>query len=252
MKTRELAALVDAKRKDDPGDTFGFSRVSRRYKYLWVSLPKAASVTTALILRELDGNPYTGGDLWKDEGVSTLKDFTTAEIVEMLTSQEWFRFAFVRNPYDRLFSSYKDKIMRSDGDPWYSRHRSEIRAAFDYPVRDGDRVGTVSFRDFVRHIQSGAHACDPHWCVQAKRLMTDIIPYDFIGRFERFGDDFRSVLQRLNASAELLRAELPVCNQTPKIPLAAAYDRDLADTVYEMNQEDFETFGYHRDSWMYQ
>lgn len=69
----------------------------------------------------------------------------------MLSSPEWLRFAFVRNPYARLFSAYKSKI----GNTWeqeYDWLRDQIREAFDYPVRDGSRVGMVAFDDYVRFV----------------------------------------------------------------------------------------------------
>jgi len=257
MNQRELTALVDARRADDPWDNFYWSRASRRHKYLWVCVPKVACVTTAVTLRELDGNPCTDGALWEDDGVTKLKDFTTPEIVEMLGSPEWFRFGFVRNPYRRLFSAYKDKIMRTGAERFYRQVQEEIREAYDYPLRDGARAGIVAFRDFVRYVQSGARRGDGHWCVQSGRLMPDMIPYDFIGRFETFARDFRAVLERLAAPApappaEVLASATKRRGGTPKICHAAAYDKELAGAVYEIYKEDFETFGYDRDSWMFE
>ena len=96
MDKQELTALVDAKRSNDPWGNFYWSLVSPENKYLFVMTGKVASVTTTVALRELDGNPFEGGDVWEDDGVLKLRDFTTDEIVEMLTSPDWFRFCFVR------------------------------------------------------------------------------------------------------------------------------------------------------------
>jgi hypothetical protein len=40
-----------------------------------------------------------------------------------------------------------------------------------------------------------------------------------------------------------------VFNPTPPMPLAAVYDPQLARRVYDRYLADFETFGYHQDSW---
>ncbi len=40
-------------------------------------------------------------------------------------------------------------------------------------------------------------------------------------------------------------------NPTTKMYHAAAYDRELAWRVYKVYQEDFENFGYDRDSWLF-
>ncbi|MFQ6113347.1 MAG: sulfotransferase family 2 domain-containing protein, partial [bacterium] len=109
---------------------------------------------------------------------------------------------------------------------------------FDYPQRDGQRIGIVSFRDFVRYVHGGGQPHDGHWCVQATRLMLEMISYDFIGRFERFAEDFRAVLERLNAPAEVMATASQVRGQTAKICLAYVYDKEVADVVYEIYQED--------------
>ena len=245
-------ARVDALRSNNTTGTLYYTRVSPNRRYLWVSVQKAASVTIAIALRQLDGIPLTDGALWDDEEVPKLRDFMTPEIAEMLTSPVWFRFCFVRNPYHRLFSAYKDKIMQTNQEPFYQRVQEEIREMYDYQVRDGQRIGVVAFRDFVRYVQSGARSDDGHWCIQRRRLMPDIIPYNFIGRFETFVSDFASVLDRLDATAEVRATASIFHGQTSKIPLAVAYDRELANTVYEVYREDFETFGYDRDSWMFE
>jgi hypothetical protein len=234
VNRQDLSAAVDAKREDDPYSIFRWSLVSPQHKYLWNILPKNACVTTTLTLREFEGNPYRGGEVWDDEGVLKLRDFGTDEIVEMLTSPEWCRFCFVRNPYDKLFSAYKSKIGDPDGDPWYQR------------------VGIVSFRDFVRFVQGGGWPQDGHWCVQVRKLTTELISYDYIGRFETFQRDFKNLLERLGTPPEIVASAEKIHGQSAKICLPAAYDRELADMVYKIYRDDFDAFGYDRDSWMFQ
>ena len=190
--------------------------------------------------------------MWNEEGVQKLCDFGTDEIVEMLTAPDWCRFSFVRNPYDRLFSAYKSKISDPDGDPWYHGVQAEIREMFDYPRRDGQQLSIVSFRDFVRYVQGGGRPHDPHWCVQTKRLAREIMSFGFIGRYEMYQRDFRAILERLGAPPGIVASAEKVHGQSTKICLPAAYDRDLADRVYGIYREDFEAFGYDRDSWMFQ
>jgi hypothetical protein len=246
-----LTSAIDTWRDDDPHDTFRWSMVSLQHRYLWNIIPKVACVTTTITLREFEGIPHRGEELWDDPEVLHLRNFDTDEIADMLTSPDWCRFCFVRNPYDRLFSAYKSKIADPDGDPWYLPAQEEIREAFGYPARNGKRVGIVSFRDFVRFLQGGGWRYDNHWCVQAGKLKLDLIGYDFIGRFETFQRDFRDVLSNLGAPPDVVASAEKVHGQTAKICLPAAYDRDLADAVYDLYREDFETFAYDRDSWMF-
>ena len=67
---------------------------------------------------------------------------------------------------------------------------------------------------------------------------------------ESFTLDFTKVLQRFNASAELIASVPQVVNASQRLPLAAAYDKKLADYVYGIFKNDFEAFDYDRDSWM--
>ena len=252
MKKKDLAKTIDAKRKDDPYDVFDWTLVSPQHKYLWNILPRNACVTTTVTLRQFEGNPYKGGDMWDDEGVLKLRDFDTDKIVEILTSPEWCRFCFVRNPYDKLFSAYKFKIGGgNDGDPYYQKVQSEIRDLFDYPECDGQRIGIVPFRDFVRYVHDGGRSHDGHWCVQSQKLVRDLISYDYIGRFETFQQDFKMLLQRLGAPPDVVASASKVHGQSVKIRLPSAYDQELADTVYEIYRADFDAFGYERDSWMF-
>ena len=68
---------------------------------------------------------------------------------------------------------------------------------------------------------------------------------------ESFAQDFKQVLRRLNASTELITAIPEAVNPTTRLYHAAAFDRELAWRVNEMYRDDFENFGYDRDSWLF-
>jgi len=71
-------------------------------------------------------------------------------------------------------------------------------------------------------------------------------------RFERFGQQFHAILRRLHAPPEVAAIARRVFNPTQPMPLAAVYDPQLARRVYDHYAADFETFGYHKDSWRYE
>ena len=88
-----------------------------------------------------------------------------------------------------------------------------------------------------------------HWSRQVDLLVADVIDYHIVGRYERFGQDFHAILRRLRAPAEVIDIASQVYNPTRPMALAAVYDPPLARRVYGHYMADFETFGYHRDSW---
>ena len=120
----------------------------------------------------------------------------------------------------------------------------------------------VTFADFV-HFLSDCNAkvryefkrdavYDGHFNAQTRILMQDVVSYDFVGRFENFLDDFRSILSRLGAPEETVALASERRNATVQVPLATAYSRELATPTYDMYRDDFEAFDYGRASWMYE
>lgn len=258
MATPELAATIEARLAEESfSTTWSYhSRVSTARRYVCVSVPKVGCTTVKRTLRALEELPACDdwGDLHRSADQPMLTGFDPAECARILTSPDWFRFGFVRNPYDRLFSAWKSKIANT-WDTQYLFLRTAIRDANDYPPSADGFVPFVSFADYARFVAGSTDpriAGDGHLDLQTNVLVPDVIPYDVLGRFETFAEDFVAILRRLDAPDTVVALAGEVTNATPQLPLAAAYDRQLANIVYEKYRADFEAFDYDRDSWMYQ
>ena len=59
------------------------------------------------------------------------------------------------------------------------------------------------------------------------------------------------MLRGFGATPELLSFLREWINTTPAVLLAAAYSKQLADTAFAVYRDDFEVFGYARESWMF-
>jgi Sulfotransferase family len=134
-------------------------------------------------------------------------------------------------------------------DPQYDYLRASIREACGYHVADGPRAGPVAFPDAVECLLANPAAFDDHWSRQVDVLVADVIDYHTIGRFERFGQDFHAILRRLHAPAEVTGIASQVFNPTRPMALAEVFDPPLARRVYDHYIADFDTFGYHHNSW---
>ncbi len=230
--------------------------ISSTHKYFYMATPKVACSKIKIVLQQLEGLPLPPRPLrihWRDTPglsfVSSIADFTTSDAVEILTSSDWFRFCFVRNPYSRLFSSYKQKILDLTS-PWVG-FRESIREKAGYPTPPDSSPKMVGFGDFVRYIgEQFDDDRDGHWRSQTGILHLEAIQYDFVGRMESFTRDFTSILQRFSAPAELIASVPDIVNATQRLPLTMTYDQKLADYVYGTFRDDFEAFDYDRDSWM--
>jgi hypothetical protein len=219
------------------------SRASTRHKFLTVATPKVGCTTIKRTLHAFEGLPPA--DPWwavhETGDAMRLAHFSEADQQLLLTSPDVLRFAFVRNPYDRMLSAWKSKLLRNDEQ--YARLADEVRAACHYPA---DTV--VAFGDLVRHVAE-VGPFDAHWERQVDVLAVDRISYDTIGRFETFVADFAAILTRLGAAQDVLTIAAEVTNPTSELPVAAAYDSELAGVVYDFYRDDFDAFGYDKDSW---
>ncbi|MBT3192313.1 MAG: sulfotransferase family protein [Verrucomicrobia bacterium] len=248
-----ITNLIAQQREGDPNGGLG-AWVSLTRKYVCMPIPKIACTTAKAVLLHLEGAGLPEEEVWRVHEPTRgthLSDLALSQAVEALASPDWFRFAFVRNPYDRILSAYKSKL-GNPNDTQYEWLRAEVRATFGYPDREG-LPPTVAFRDFVRYLSGRPeHAWhDGHFNAQTDILAEHLITYDFIGRFESFQADFGKVLTRMGADQEAIDMKKVVRNPSNWTPAPWAYDPELAETVCELYRSDFERFGYAAESWMY-
>lgn len=259
-KRRRLAERVAR----DPAKSLRYhSRISLSRRYVCMTVPKVACTTIKFALQQLefgDRADPRGVELIHQAAYSgqvhqsgaRLAQLEPDEILEALSSPDWFRFCLVRNPYHRVFSAYKSKMINPQ-DEEYAWLRKEIRQTCGYPRGDG-QPPRVAFRDFVRYLANTDNPSvryDGHLDTQSRILMWDVVEYDFVGRFERFATDFAQVLRRIGAPNEILSIAELTTNPTPSLSHAAVYDHDLAALVYTIYEADFVNLGYEPDSWMY-
>ena len=122
---------------------------------------------------------------------------------------EGFLFAFVRNPYERLWSG------------WNFIERPKTKE---------------SFRDFV--LRRGFDGASDIFYPMAYYLDA---PVGFIGRYEYFAQDVRrlaSIIPQVNP--------LPHLNKSDAGPWADAYDEETKGIVADFYELDFVRFGYGR------
>ena len=136
--------------------------------------------------------------------------------------QRFFKFAFVRNPFDRAVSQYV-----------YMAQRPDLRRFLG--MREG-----ASFSRYLELIPRVKHV---QWEPQRSFLVDPVtgdVLVDFIGRFERFASDARSVFQRLGVAAD----SVPHVNRSDRKPYREYYAGDDRAKVEAMYGSDLEFLGY--------
>lgn len=143
--------------------------------------------------------------------------------------RRYFKFAFVRNPWDRLVSSYF--YLRAGGSGDRDRQWAE-RNLFDYP----------DFKSFVHGwltdeaIWSGIHFVPQHFFICDQSLR---VKMDFVGRFENLAADFKAVAERLN-----IETDLPHANRSEHRHYTEYYTPALKERVASVYAADIAAFGY--------
>lgn len=137
-----------------------------------------------------------------------------ASITEVLEkfpeTKGYFKFAFIRNPWDRLVSLY-EFIRQTPNIPGHKE------------------VLTMSFSDFLID-QDKYHTGQ----------LSMVTGLDFIGRYENLEYDFDKVCTTLN----LPKLVLPVANKSIRSPYKYYYNDTTQQLVAKKFAKEIETFGY--------
>jgi hypothetical protein len=140
---------------------------------------------------------------------------------------EWnnyFQFAFIRNPWDRILSCFLDKTKRSIGTkdevPFYRTYK-------DY-----------TFEEFVNVMDSRMIYWDGHMTPQTMLINLDNI--DFIGRFENLKHDVGLIQQYLHMPIETISHE----NQSIRLDYREYFNNKTKDKIYKLYRMDIMRFDY--------
>lgn len=220
------------------------SRVSLKHKYMAMTVAKNGCSTAKRAIHAFEtGETIALNHLSQVHGADKdlrFHNLSDKQLRTVLTSEEFYRFGFVRNPYTRFMSAWKQKVWGSD-------------YAYRW-LRPGimEMCGSATPEDFLYYIENHEHhwvRVDQHWAEQWGQLVTEHISYDKLVRFESFNEDFASVLRRLEAPEAVLALGVTKTNQTPVGGAVGVYDERLAEKVYNHYSRDFDEFQYDPESW---
>jgi len=94
---------------------------------------------------------------------------------------KYFKFAFVRNPWDRLVSCWHNKVVENNY----------------FNFTDYELAQMKNFSKFINFVENiDVENCDLHLRLQTKLI--DLNNIDYIGRFEKFEIDLKNVLKIIN------------------------------------------------------
>ncbi|MDX1946022.1 MAG: sulfotransferase family 2 domain-containing protein [Pirellulaceae bacterium] len=173
-----------------------------------------------------------------------------------LHPERYTAYAFVRNPYSRLLSAWRDKFAarHDDAAPPRALARTlpglrKFAASRGLPLAADD--AKVPFATFVAYVEWQHEGTrDHHWDTQRSVLCSDYIPYGRLFKMEtEFTAGVIAILTHLGLPTEGVAEKLAQPMNASRKLSQPAYNADLAARVERIYACDFERLGYDRESW---
>lgn len=191
----------------------------------YVEIAKVACSSIKIFIADMLGIPLRDGN----PHVTKLPAARLADV-----PSGYFVFAFVRDPWDRLVSCYRDKLGGEPGEFTHLKARG-VAACFS---RFEQFYAGMRFADFVSAVAEIPDiAADEHFRSQHTFLTERV---DFIGRFERLDADFSHVLARLGIEGRLGHHQASARGMDYR----NFYTPATTDAVAQRYAEDIDRFGY--------
>lgn len=236
----------------------------KNYNVVYVENSKVACTKIKKALLSMDNWPRTADEILEKEvyihnkkktGLIGPESLTSKGLTKLVEDPSFFRFGFVRNPYDRTLSAYVDKISAPQKDPTKKNYipvAQKIKAHFtgaDYKKINLDKQ-PVTYQEFIRYLsRQKPYDMDRHWLHQHLTMWHPYVRFDFLGQLETFDRDFSLVLTKIGAPEQLIRSVTKKANASRRAN-KKYYDETLAEEVYKIFKKDFDIYGYSKESWV--
>lgn len=275
---------VDVHKLRSYGPAYSSVVVSRKLRVVYIPVFKVGTTSMMWQIAYLENNTHVlkyahkpnsilqhflhdmGTDAWKSHALCHM---TNSEISDVISDPSFLKFTFVRNPYTRLISAYMDKVysvaiesleyqrqmyglfgndvaQRAKANETRPSFEAYVSAIHDVLMMPRTKSSDPKKDDFF---EDNSSRRDVHWRPQVELVHADIIPVDFVGRFEHTERDqnvvldwmYKHTVRRMphDVSVNLHRSD-PRAKQTLLNKLKTS--TQLQQTVRRMYAEDFERF----------
>jgi chondroitin 4-sulfotransferase 11 len=219
----------------------------RKFIYFVVQKVACSSIKTALL--PLFDVSTSGYETTRKDGTTGLRihkvfnrsgyQIRRTQFIAGLDDQyeDYFKFAFVRNPWDRLVSCYSQKL---------GPHGQGLKLPVDNDIELYPGMSFPAFVEAVHAIpdsEANIHFQSQHEVICGSGSGKPILA-DFVGRFENLQADFDLVAKSIGGTQNLQLPHVLRSRSRQDRPYTDFYDHRLRNLVHERYQEDIEIFGY--------
>ncbi|KAJ7384296.1 hypothetical protein OS493_022933 [Desmophyllum pertusum] len=177
-----------------------------------------------------------------------------------LMVETYFKFTFVREPFEHLLSAYKDKFVytRSFDRKLLELHGREILKNFrpNATQRALEELNDITFREFIEYLvtkgsNSGPQGMDRHWDIHVYSCCMCDVKYDFIGHYETLEQDLADFITAAGLSGKDAKryaaVKMKISPSGTASQLLEYYSQvplEWIDTLGRIYKANFQMFGY--------
>lgn len=215
-----------------------------RLNTLYLILPKCANLSIKHLLHANEKQDFSSRfkDIKSEINHHNELHASNLERLKIMIHGDAFKFTFVRNPYDRLLSCWKNKVkwptIFEKSDEIYRSHLERLNSGFDTPRFD---TLDISFGEFIEAITAlSTDRMDRHWAPLYELARPDLVQYDFIDKVENYEAD----IQRLcEVNGWIMHSEKHLNKSHIETP-AEFHDPGVRRMIFRRYENDFTAFGY--------
>jgi hypothetical protein len=202
--------------------------ISHEHRCIFVHIPKCGGSSIEAVLWP---GPRTAEDLWMGFVSQYNNKYQTGGLQHLCAHQirqevgedafsSYFKFAVVRNPWDKAVSQYV-----------YMRERPDLRSLVGMEPND-------EFKTYLQLIRKRLHV---QWQPQHEFILdaSGNLLVDSVARYEHLERDASKIFAVLGVPAHL-----PRVNVSERLPTERYYDREAADMIADMYAYDVRLLGY--------
>uniref|UniRef100_A0A667WLV3 Carbohydrate sulfotransferase n=1 Tax=Myripristis murdjan TaxID=586833 RepID=A0A667WLV3_9TELE len=220
--------------------------VDDKHGIIYCYIPKVACTNWKRVMFVLNQNESHQDLMNISRDIARLKHYT--------------KFLFVRDPFVRLISAYRDKFQRNDKHFYLNYARDMLRKYSNQsnPPKSADKAFASdvrpSFNNFIQYLldpqTEKQEPFEPHWRQMHRLCHTCLIEYDFVGHQESLQEDAEHLLRILKLQDDIkfppsydnMTSASWVSDWFRAVPLEARRK------LYKLYEMDFKLFGYGKPS----
>ena len=206
--------------------------LSHEKKFIFIHVYKVAGTSVRKALEKYD-NTSTADFPWKNNLMFKLSDrfslfsqysrthIKARQLKKLLPGKiynEYFKFSFVRNPWDWQVSLYHYMMQNK----MHPQHKLI--------------TAMKSFDEYIDWVVEKEHSLQKDFLYDKDGN----IIVDYVGKFENLQEDFKEICLRL----EIEPIQLPFTNKSEHVHYREYYSKESRDKIYDVFKEDIDHFHY--------